>query len=176
MGDSSESLHIPPRMSRSLTRSMYKCLLFEYKTGQGLSQRSYLLSSPSHIHHHGIASSPDTLSSRQFEILRKFGMQEADWWGSRDSDTYDNRHLARICRLGCRDWAKRMPLGDLKLRIANGAVWYCVEDVWQVPSKRHWAWKFREIEWWVDTRHQDSRTLKEDRKAWYPKVSVSGPC
>ena len=162
-------------MSRSLTRSMYKCLLFEYKTGQGLSQRSYLLSSPSHIQHHGIASSLDTLSVREFEARCNSGELKQKRWPLYVPDDYGNRHLARICRLVCRDWTKWIPLGDPKLRIANGAVWHCVEDVWRVLQKRHWAWEFREIEWWVEPRHQDSWIWRDDCKAWYPKVSASGP-
>ena len=160
-------------MSRALTRSMYKCLLFEYKTGQGLSQRSYLLPSPSHIQHHDIASSPDTLSNREFEARCNSGELELYWWRPYDIADYDIRHLARICRLICRDWAKQILLGDPKLKIANGAVWHCVEDVWRVLPKRHWAWEFRRIEWWMEPRHQGS--IRNDWKAWYPKVSFSRP-
>ena len=156
---------------------MYKCLLFEYTTGQGLSQRSFLSTSHSHIQYHGMASLPDTLSSREFEARCNSGELKPYWWSLYGTNTYGKRHLARTCRLVCRDWAKQLPLGDPKLRIMNGAVWYSVEGVLRVLLKRHWAWEFREIEWWIEQRHQDGVdwSPRDDRKLWYPKVSVIGP-
>ena len=97
-------------------------------------------------------------------------------WTRDDSYGYTDRELVRTCRLVCRDWAKRAPLGDPNLAVTNGVVWHRLEDEWQALPKRHWTWVFQRIEWWVERRQQDNHGWKrrDECKAWYPKVGVIG--
>ena len=149
---------------------MPKMLLFEYKTGQRLPQRPQILASPIYVQHHGIASSRDNFSREQLNTFfdsDDLRMHPIKMWDLNDSrEFYENQHTARTCRLVCRDWAKQLPFGDPKLRVANGVVWHYVGDVWQILPRSHRAWVLRDVEWWMEPSQQC--------KVWYPKVSVIG--
>ena len=119
----------------------------------------------------------EAVASLVFDFIHNSDFHHTCWqcWYY-DSLGYTDRELARTCRLVCRDWARRLPIGDPKLTVTNGVVWQCAEE-WQVLPKEYWAWVFQKIEWWVERQQLDSTFWipRPECRAWYPKVCFIGP-
>ena len=150
--------------------SAAQLLLNDYREYECRHRRRPLLRpSPSREH---TPSTEEVVAPLVFNFIHNGNFDP--WWTTDDFSGYTDRELVRMCRLVCRDWAKRAPLGDPKLIVTNGVAWHRVEDEWQALPQSHWTWVFHEIEWWVERRQQDNRVRKrrDKCKAWYPKVGV----
>ena len=156
-----------------LMLSMTQFLGYAYGKTQSSSARLPLFATQD------MPSGRDIAAIRVIHIVRSTGsyFHSLDSGSIEPLDLYESRQLARTCRLVCRDWARQLPLGDPKLTVVHGIVWYCAEDEWQALPKRYWAWVFQEIEWWMEPREPDYVYLRRRLvyKAWYPKVSIVKP-
>ena len=93
----------------------------------------------------------------------------------------DDRELYRTCRLVCREWAGRYPVGNpelCKLKFSGGTMQYWTAGRWHPLPKAYWAWMIEDVEWWAGRRFQTipSRKLGCRNKGWHPEASSINTC